>query len=62
MNKLLVMLGIVLLNTPAVLACEGKPVQDASNHSAFSREYAQKYDLPPTPGLPDDRNQGGGTR
>lgn len=62
MNKLLIMLGIVLLNTPAVLACEGKVVQDTRNHSAFSREYAQKYDLPPTPGLPDDSNEGGGSR
>jgi len=62
MNKLLVVLGIFLLNTPAVLACDGNLVQDTSDHSAFSKEYAQKYDLPGTPGLPDDRNQGGGTR
>jgi hypothetical protein len=57
MKSFLVILGIVILNTPAVLACDGKNARDDSNHFAFSSSFSPpKYDLPPSNG------SGGGTR
>jgi hypothetical protein len=51
MKSFLIILGIVILNTPAVLACDGKNARDDSNHFAFSSSYsALKYDLPPSRG------------
>jgi len=60
MNKLLIIVGIVLLNAPAVLACDSQMVTDASDHPSFSGEYSNntegKLGLPPGPGSPDSRS------
>jgi hypothetical protein len=53
MKSFLVILGIVILNTPAVLACGGTNVSYDSDHSAFSSSYAAgKFDLDRRSGVP----------